>query len=86
MNIGSCLLSIRNCSLAALFLFIVAGSIYGLFVSELSIRLGSNPDFYFALSGWPKNLLCLSGLFLAGAVAVYPILLAVYRALSNGNA
>lgn len=85
MSVGFYLVSIRNYSLAALYLFIVGGSIYGLFVSEISIRLGSNPNFHLSLGGWSKNLLCLIGLLLAGVVAAYPIVSAVYKALVNSK-
>ena len=64
--------------LAALYLFVVFGSIYGLFVDKITIL-------HFSLTGWSKNLLCLAGLLIVGLVSAYPMLLAVYRALSNNK-
>lgn len=72
MKIGFYLLSL-------LYLFVVFGSIYGLFVSELTVKPGWTPSLQFTLSGWSKNLLCVFCLFLAGCIGAYPILLAVYR-------
>lgn len=67
---------------SALYLFLVFGSIYGLFVSELTIGLSSIPYFHFSLIGWVKNIVCLLGLLLSGLISAYPILLALYRAMS----
>lgn len=72
----------RFIALAAAYLVTVVGSIYGLLVSEIPIELGS---LHYTLSGWPKNLICLGLLFLVAMISAYPILLAVYRALSIGN-
>ncbi len=62
--------------LSALYLFVVFGSIYGLFVDEITL-------FGFSFSGWSRILLCLSGLLVAALVSAYPMFLAVYRALKN---
>jgi hypothetical protein len=67
----------------ALYLFLFFGSIYGLFVSELSVKLGTNPNFHYTLNGWTKNIACFSGLMLAGLIPAIPIVLAVYRALNS---
>jgi len=65
--------------LAALYTFVTFGSIYGLFVDEITI-------FQLSLTGWPKNLLCIFGLLVVSLVSSYPILLALHRAFSNANA
>lgn len=78
-------MNIRFYTLAALYLLIIFGSIYGLFVDEISINVGDDSRFHYSLTGWSKNLLCLFGLFIAGAASSYPIFLAVYRALSNNK-
>jgi predicted Co/Zn/Cd cation transporter (cation efflux family) len=66
-------------------LIVLFGSIYGLFVSELVIKIGSNQSFHYVLSGWKKNTLCLIGLSIVSIIACYPIVSAVYSALSNGQ-
>ena len=68
--------------LCGMYLLLVFGSIYGLFVSELSFKFGENTSFHFTLSGWIKNIVCILGLLVAGFIAAFPILLAIYRALS----
>ena len=70
---------------AFIYLFVLFGSIYGLFVSELAIKLGSNQNFHYVISGWQKNTLCLVGLSIVSIIACYPIVTAVYRALNNGQ-
>jgi hypothetical protein len=71
--------------LAFIYLFVFFGFIYGFFVHELNIGFGGDSSFNFSLTGWAKNLLCIFGLFLLGAVPAYPIVRAVYRALGNGG-
>lgn len=68
--------------LAFLYLFAFFGSIYGFFVNELNFGFGS---FTFSLTGWTKNIVCTSGLFLVAAIPAFPIVGAVYRALKNGG-
>lgn len=68
-----------------IYLFVLFGSIYGLFVSELAIKLGSNQNFHYVIRGWQKNTLCLVGLSLVSIIACYPIVMSVYRALSNAQ-
>ncbi|UTA47156.1 hypothetical protein L1F30_13415 [Simiduia sp. 21SJ11W-1] len=75
---GNNLSSIMFYVFSAAYLFLVGGSIYGFFVNEISV-------FQYTLTGWSKNLLCLFGILIAGAVAAYPIVLAVYRAFSLGG-
>ena len=70
--------AIKFYGLAILYILIVVGSIYGLFVNEISI-------FKFTLSGWKKNLLCLSGLCIIAVISTYPVLISVYRAFSNNG-
>lgn len=69
--------------LAFLYLLVVFGSIYGFFVNELNIGFGDS-IFSFSLTGWAKNLVCIFGLFVVGAIPTLPIVRAVYRALKNG--
>ena len=76
--------AIRFYVLAFGFLFLVFGSIYGLFVDEIALRIGSDPAFHVSLTGWRKNALCLLGLVVAGIISSFPIILALYRALSRG--
>ncbi len=64
--------------LSALYLFVVFGSIYGLFVDKITIL-------HFTLTGLSKNLLCIFGLLIVGLVSAYPVILAIYRALSNNK-
>jgi hypothetical protein len=61
-----------------LYLFLFFGSIYGLFVDELSI-------FDYTLTGWGKNTLCLFILLIPGLITAYYVGLAVYRALSTSQ-
>ena len=75
MGIGNLFRGFRFYFLSGLYLFVVFGAMYGFFVDEISV-------FQYSVSGWPKNLLCLFGLFGAAAIAAYPLVLAVYRALS----
>ena len=83
MNIKLLFIAIRFYSLSAAYLFLVFGSIYGLFVDELSFGLSTFPTFHFSLTGWIKNLFCIFGLFIAGLIPAIPILLALYRAINN---
>jgi len=78
MDIKFHLVALRFYSLAALYLFVVFSSIYGFFIDEISF-------FDLSLTGWSKNLLCFFGLFIAGIISLYPMLLAVYKALSNNK-
>ncbi|WP_101230052.1 hypothetical protein [Colwellia sp. 75C3] len=71
--------------LASSYIFFFFGSIYGLFVSELSVKFGANPQYHYVLSGWHKNSLCLSLLLILAALGVYPILRGLYLALSNSH-
>lgn len=71
--------------LAFLYLFVFFGSIYGLFVNELTIGLEADPNLNIVLTGWVKNLTCLFGLLLIGVVSAYPLVAAVYRALRDGG-
>jgi hypothetical protein len=64
--------------LAVLYLFLFFGSIYGLFVDELSI-------FGYTLTGWGKNTLCLFILLIPGLITAYYVGLAVHRALSSSQ-
>ena len=58
------------------YLFLFFGSIYGLFVKEISLGFGP-------LSGSKKNLLCGFGLLLAFIIGSYPLLSGLYKALSG---
>lgn len=69
--------------LAFLYLFVFFGSIYGFFVSELNIGFGADSAFNLSLSGWAKNLLCTFGLLLVGAMSVWPLVSATYKALKG---
>ena len=75
----------KFCILSILYLFVLFGSIYGLFVEQVAFKLGPNPNFHLVLIGWKKNLICSLGLLAAASVAVYPVLLAVYNALTKAN-
>lgn len=60
------------------YLLLVFGAIYGLFVKEISLGFGP-------ISGSKKNILCGLGLLLAFIIAAFPILSALYKALSNAS-
>ena len=60
------------------YLFLFFGSIYGLFVKEISLGFGP-------LSGSKKNILCSLGLFLAIIIVLFPIISGLYKALSNAS-
>lgn len=82
MDVKFYLSLIKFYALAAAYLFIISGSIYALFVPEVSIQFGS---LHYSLSGWPKNLICLGTLFIVALIPAYPIILALYRALATGS-
>jgi len=71
--------------LVALYFFVFFGSIYGLFADQISLKFGSNPKYHLILIGWQKNLICSLGLLATALASTYPMLLAVYNALSKSN-
>jgi len=71
--------------LVALYLFVFFGSIYGLFAEQIALKPGSNPEYHLILIGWQKNLICGLGLLATALASTYPMLLAVYNALSKSN-
>lgn len=71
--------------LVLLYIFVLFGSIYGFFVSELNIGFGADSAFNLSLSGWGKNLVCLFGLLLIGVVSTWPIVSAVYKAIKGAG-
>ena len=71
--------------LALLYIFAFFGSIYGFFVDELNIGFGADSAFNLSMSGWVKNLVCALGLLLVGAVSAWPIVNAVYKAITGAE-
>ena len=71
--------------LVALYFFVFFGSIYGLFADQIAFKFGSNPKYHLILVGWQKNLLCGLCLLATVLASTYPVLLAVYNALSKAN-
>ncbi|PKG39800.1 hypothetical protein [Psychromonas sp. Urea-02u-13] len=67
------------------YLLLFFGSIYGLIVSEVSIKFTSNAQYHIVLNGWVKNWTFGLGFLLAIGIASYPILSGLYKALSNAN-
>jgi len=78
MDIKLYLKALRFYAFSGLYLFLVFGSIYGLFVEEITL-------FTLSFSGSSKNIICAVGLLIAGAASMYPIISIVYKALSNSN-
>lgn len=58
-------------------------AIYGLFVSELSLKIGTNEFFHVTLTGWIKNIICLILIFWPGIVGWFYLCQALYRAVAD---
>ena len=67
------------------YLLLFFGSIYGLFVSDLSFKIGSNTDFHYSISGWQKNVLCCGGLLIVALIAVIPVVVMINNALKKAQ-
>lgn len=75
----------RNFVLTILVIIIYFGAFYGLFVSEISMKLGAENQYHFLIKGWLKNSICLGIIFSPGIIIGGVIVSSVYRALVNGN-
>ncbi len=82
MNIGKHLKPYVFVTLALGYIFLFFGSIYGLFVSEISIAITTDPQYHITLTGWAKNLTCIFGLLINASVPVYLIGSALYKAVT----
>ncbi len=68
-----------------LYLFVFFGSVYGLFVDELTLGLRQPSNVNITLEGWRKNALCITGLLIAALIPTVPLVTAICRALKSGS-